>query len=152
MLLKRFEAKTLADALVRVRAECGEEALVVETRQTRTGYLVVAARPEAQLPRADQAGSAGVLSKWTRGYQPLADKATDFGMPTTVLRAVEQALLGTRVDLSRPGDPALPALASRVLASLLRTEQRVEAPETTFRTIALVGPTGVVAATGESGG
>ena len=143
MLLKRFEAKTLADALVRVRAECGEEALVVETRQTRTGYLVVAARPEAQLPRADQAGSAGVLSKWTRGYQPLADKATDFGMPTTVLRAVEKALLGTRVDLSRPGDPALPALASRVLASLLRTEQRVEAPETTFRTIALVGPTGV---------
>jgi flagellar biosynthesis protein FlhF len=84
-----------------------------------------------------------VLSKWTRGFQPLADKASDFGMPNTVLRAIEKALLGTRVDLSRPGDPALPALASRVLAGLLRTESRLEATDPAFRTIAVVGPTGV---------
>ncbi len=145
MLLKRFEAKTLPDALARVRAECGDDALVVETRPTRAGYLVVAARPDATLPRRDQAGSAGALSKWTRGFQPLADRASDFGLSTTVLRAIEKALLGTRVDLSRPGDPALAALASRVLAALVRCEPRLEEHDAgdAFRTVAVVGPTGV---------
>jgi flagellar biosynthesis protein FlhF len=145
MLLKRFEAKTLPDALARVRAECGDDALVVETRSTRAGYLVVAARADAAAPRRDQAGAATALSKWTRGFQPLADKASDFGLSATVLRAVEKALLGTRVDLSRPGDPALPALASRVLAALVRTEPRLDAANggDALRTVAVVGPTGV---------
>jgi flagellar biosynthesis protein FlhF len=143
MLLKRFEAKTLPDALARVRAECGEHALLVETRTTRTGYLVVAANPDAALQRPDQAGGAGWLSKWTRGFQPLAERALDFGLGTAVVRAVEKALLGTRVDLSRPGDPALPGLARAVLAGLVRTEPRVEDGDGAFRTQALVGPTGV---------
>ena len=145
MLLKRFEAKTLPEALERVRQDCGDDALVVETRATRTGYLVVAARPDTTPPPKprDQTGSTSLLSKWTRGFQPLADKAGDFGMSANVLHAVEKALLGTRVDLSRPGDPALPNLASRVLAALVRTEARVEATDRTFRTLAVVGPTGV---------
>lgn len=143
MLLKRFEAKTLPEALARVRSDCGDDALVVETRAVRGGYLVVAARPDGALPRRDQAGSTGALSKWTRGFQPLAELATDFGLCATVLRAVEKALLGTRVDLSRPGDPALPALAARVLAALVRTEPRVEDHGGAFRTLAVVGPTGV---------
>ena len=143
MMLKRFEAKTLPDALAAVRAACGDDALVVETRATRGGFLVVAARAETTLKPRDQAGNATALSKWTRGFQPLADKATDFGMSTTVLRAVEKALLGTRVDMSRPGDPALPNLASRVLAALVHTEPRVETAVDHFRTLALVGPTGV---------
>ncbi len=145
MLLKRLTAKTLPEALERVRAECGENALVVETRATRDGYLVVAARPEEARPRPRDQASAGFLSmsQWTRGFQPLADKASDFGLSPTVLRAVEKALLGTRVDLSRPGDPALPGLASHVLGSLVRVEARVESAEQQFRTLALVGPTGV---------
>jgi flagellar biosynthesis protein FlhF len=151
MLLKRIEAKTMPEALERVRAECGDDALVVETRATKGGYLIVAARPETAVPTPaprrdlvrDQAGSTSLLSKWTRGFQPLADKATDFGLSATVLRAVEKALLGTRVDMSRPGDPALPNLAARVLAALVRTEPRVEAAEDAFRTLAVVGPTGV---------
>ncbi len=142
MLLKRIEAKTLPEALERVRSECGTDALVVETKATRGGYLVVAARPEAVVAKRDQ-GGATFLSKWTRGFQPLAEKATDFGLSATVLRAVERALLGTRVDLSRPGDPALPALASRVLAALVHVEPRIEAGEAAFRTLAVVGPTGV---------
>jgi len=142
MLLKRFEAKTLAQALENVRADCGADALVVETRPTRTGYLVVAARPDATPIKRDQTGTNTFLSKWTRGFQPLADAATDFGITTTVLRAVERALLGTKVDLSRPGDPALPALASRVLAALVRTEPCIEDRDSPkFRTLALVGPT-----------
>lgn len=144
MLLKRFEAKTLPQALELVRTECGPDALVVETRPTRSGFLVVAARPQGLTPQRDQTGGHTLLSKWTRGFQPLAERATDFGMSTTVLRAVERALLGTRVDLSRPGDPALPTLATRVLQALVHTEPGVEdATDPKFRRIALVGPTGV---------
>ena len=145
MLLKRLTAKTLPEALERVRVECGEHALVVETRATRDGYLVVAARPDEVRPHPRNQTSAGFLSlsQWTRGFQALADKATDFGLSPAVLSAVEKALLGTRVDLSRPGDPALPRLASHVLGSLVRVEARVEAPEPRFRTLAVVGPTGV---------
>ncbi|HEX5053669.1 MAG TPA: hypothetical protein VFZ65_17955 [Planctomycetota bacterium] len=143
MLLKRFEADTLSEALQRVQSECGTDALVVETRETRTGFLVVAARPDPTPPGRNQAGARSLLSKWTRGFQPLADKAVDFGLSPAVLRAVERALLGTRVDLSRPGDPALLALASRVLAALVHTEPGVEDGDDAFRTLAVVGPTGV---------
>lgn len=146
MLLKRFEAKTLPQALALVQSECGDDALVVETKPTAKGYLVVAARPEptpAMRPR-DQTGAPALLSKWTRGFQPLAEHATDFGLSRTVLQAVERALLGTRVELSRPGDPALPQLASRILAALVHTAPGVEdAADARFRTLALVGPTGV---------
>ncbi len=148
MLLKRFEAKTLPQALELVRTCCGENALVVETKPTAKGFLVVAARPEpvpvpAMRPR-DQTGANTLLSKWTRGFQPLAEHATDFGLSGNVLRAVERALLGTRVDLSRPGDPALPQLASRILSALVHVAPEVEdSSETRFRTLALVGPTGV---------
>lgn len=143
MLLKRFEARTLPDALAKVRAECGDDALLVETKQTRGGFLVVAARPEVRPARSEAKSGALSLSRWTRGFQPLADKATAFGLPDNVLAAVEKALLGTRVDLSQPGDPAVPGLAAKVLAGLLRRENRLEEAGDGFRTIALVGPTGV---------
>lgn len=142
MLLKRIEAKTLPEAIERVRIECGADAMVVETKPTRNGYVVVAGRKETATPSRDQAGSTSFLSKWTRGFRPLAEKATDFGISKTILHAVERALLGTRVELSRPGDPALPNLASRVLSALVHHEPRVESSDG-FQTIALVGPTGV---------
>ncbi len=156
MLLKRIEAKTLPEALERLHIECGDDALVVETRPTRSGFLVVAARAEtaradslAPTPTRDQAGGLLRVAKWTRGFTPLADKAGEFGLSDEILRAVEKALLGTRVDLSRAGDPALPTLATKVLAALVRTEPRLEDAGDDeqalrhFRTLALVGPTGV---------
>lgn len=145
MLLKRFEAKTLPEAIARVRAECGPDALVVDTKPTRTGFLVVASKPDSAPQRAsrDQAGSTSFLSKWTRGFQPLADKAADFGLSPTILRAVERALLGTRIELSRPGDPALPGVATKVLAALIHQEPRIESVGEGFDTLAVVGPTGV---------
>lgn len=142
MLLKRIEAKTLPEAIERVRTECGADALVVETRPTRDGFLVVASKPEPAAPHRDQAGSASFLSKWTRGFRPMADKAADFGLSRPILQAVERALLGTKVELSRPGDPALPNLASRVMAALIHQEPRFESADG-FRAVALVGPTGV---------
>jgi flagellar biosynthesis protein FlhF len=62
-----------------------------------------------------------------------------------VLAAVENALLGTKVELSRPGDPALPVLCQRVLQALIRTEARFEAMPAAaeLQTQVLVGPTGV---------
>ena len=80
MLLKRIEAKTLPEAIDRVRAECGADALVVDTKPTRDGYLVVAGRPEPAAPRRDQAGATSFLSKWTRGFRAIAEKAT-FSLP-----------------------------------------------------------------------
>ncbi|MCA8951824.1 MAG: hypothetical protein KDE27_20105 [Planctomycetes bacterium] len=152
MLLKRIEGKSLPEALERVRSECGPDALVVETRATRSGYLVVAARQEATPARAevarprDQVGR-GFLSKWTRGFRELAETALDLGVSEAILAAVERALLGTRIDLSRPGDPALGGVATRVLASLIRTTGVVEPPEPPelpgCRAVAFVGPTGV---------
>ena len=147
MLLKRIEAKTLHDAIARVAAECGEDALVVETRPTRTGYLVVAARPETALAPVDQAGRATVQEqpRWTRGFAPLAQRASEFGISERLLAAIEKSLLGTRLDLGRPGDPALPGLAARVLQALIKTEARLEGKtgDEDFRAIALVGSTGV---------
>lgn len=146
MLLKRIEGKTLAQALSRVKKECGEDALLVETRPTRTGYLVVAARQEAMLaPPRHQAAAVERQPRWSRGFAPLAARAADFGLSERVLAAVEKALLGTKVALSRPGDPALPRLCQRVLAALIRTEARFEAVPVAkeLQTQVLVGPTGV---------
>ena len=147
MLLKRIEAPTLQKALDRVREECGDDALVVETRPTSKGFLVVAAKPQTELDVRDQAGRAPAASasRWTPGFAPLAQKAEDFGISHRILTAVENALLGTKVEMSRSGDPALPNLSARVLASLLPIESRFEGREVhpDFRTIALVGPTGV---------
>jgi len=122
MLLQRFEEKTLPLALDRVRAACGADALVIETRPTRTGYVVIAARPEARSIQRDQTGALPFVSKWTRGFGPLATTATDFGLSAPILRAVENALLGTKVDLSTTRDPSLPSLATQVLAALVRVE------------------------------
>lgn len=147
MLLKRIEASSLPEALARVRTECGDDALVVETRSTRAGYLVVAARPDLRLPPLDQTGHPSPVrpSRWTRGFRPLAERAEDFGLSARLLQAIERALLGTKVDLSRPGDPALQTLCPRVLQSLIRLEPRFEGRSVhpDFRGIALVGPTGV---------
>ena len=147
MLLKRIEAPTLQKALDRVREECGDDALVVETRPTSKGFLVVAAKPQTELDVRDQAGRAPAASasRWTPGFAPLAQKAEDFGISHRILTAVENALLGTKVEMSRSGDPALPNLSARVLASLLPIESRFEGREVhpDFRTIAFVGPTGV---------
>jgi len=144
MLLKRIEGKTLPEALDRVREQCGKDALVVETRATKSGFMVVASKREPVPTGRDQAGRGPLLSQWTRGFRDLAQKATDFGMSQPILGAVERAMLGTRVEMSRPGDPALPNLATRVLASLVRTTEAVEDGEVAdFHRVALIGPTGV---------
>src|SRR5262245_52714658 len=103
MLLRRIQAPTMSDALLQVERECGQGALLGETRRTAKGYPVVAAQaPKATAPRPARAASG---RRWTPGFAPLARRALAFGLSETVLVAVEDAMLGTRVNLTRPGDP-----------------------------------------------
>lgn len=147
MLLKRFEAETLPKALEHLRSECGEDALIVETRSTRHGYLVVAADPDATQNERDQAGrlSTPTPRRWTRGFEPVAQKAAEFGLSPRILAAVEKALLGTRIELGRAGDPALGSMCKRILTALLPTESRFEGRPVhdDFGAITVVGSTGV---------
>ena len=141
MLLKRIEAETLGAALDKVRAECGADALLVETRRKDGGYVVLAARPgrrDATPPRVRENGEAP-RRRWSPGFAPLAAGATRFGLAPAVLEAVEQALLGTRVRLDQAGDPAVAGLATRVLQALVRTTA-MTLPD--WRVVAFVGPTG----------
>ncbi len=137
MLLRRIQAPTLSDALTQVERECGQGALLVETRRTPKGYLVVAAKAQKALPAARRTLGARV---WTPGFAALAQRALAFGLSEKVLIAVEEAMLGTRVNLTRPGDPAAESIAARILKALIKTE---DTASHVFRVTALLGPTGV---------
>ena len=145
MLLKRISAPTLPEALERVKREVGADALLVETRQTPRGYVVVAAR-EPHLPPVKPGSKpaakhgAAAPHRFTPGFAPLAHAGEAFGLSPKILIAVERALRGTRVRLERAGDPALAGIASRVLKALIRVEP-MALPD--WRVTALVGPTGV---------
>src|SRR5262245_25816027 len=121
MILRRIEGKTLSDALGRAQQLCGEDALLVETRQERGGYVVLAApQPGPALRHA--AGTRARPAEparhaFPKGLRPLADAAQRFGLSGRVLAALQQGLSDARVELARPGDPALPAVAARMLAS-----------------------------------
>ncbi len=140
MMLRRIQAPTLPEALAQVERECGKGALLVESRRTAKGYLVVAAT--APPVRATKPPRRATLSgrHWTPGFAPLARRALAFGLSEGVLIAVEEAMLGTRVQLDRAGDPAVPGIAARILKALIKTE---DTTADTYRVCALLGPTGV---------
>lgn len=153
MLLKRFEAPTLQDALEKVRTECGEDALLVETQETRRGFVVVASRPQEALERATVPRRSGrthatpkatqAAPRWTPGFAPLAERAQAFGLSTTILRAIEKALIGTRIRVDRANDPALPRVAAKVLQGLIKTTEFPTPTGSGPQITAFVGPTGV---------
>ncbi|MCA8942680.1 MAG: hypothetical protein KDB80_09005 [Planctomycetes bacterium] len=133
MMLKRIEAPTLQEALSKVQAECGKDALLVDTQETHRGFVVVASSPHAKIPKRVEREP-----KWTKGFAPLAKRATRFGISDNVLRAVEKALIGTQVRVDRVDDPALPRVAAKVMQALVKTSATPSAHVTAF-----VGPTGV---------
>ena len=134
MIMKRIHGTTLQGALAKARQECGPDTVLVETRRTSDGYVLVAARPD---PKPKTVPATPPALGWTRGFAPVAAAAERFGLSAAVLRALENALLGTRVSLARAGDPAVPGVAAKVLQALI--------PTTSLRTqvTAFVGPTGV---------
>lgn len=142
MLLKRIHAPSLQQAIAKVEKECGKDALLVKTIQTSRGVTIIAGRPQTALSNAknDRRSITRAAIKWTRGFAKLAEGAADQGLSTTVLGAIENALIGTGVHLDRPGDPALPGISTRILKSLIKPEA-LSLPE--YRVLALAGPTGV---------
>lgn len=144
MKMKRIEAPSLGEALRQVETELGKDALVIDTQSTRTGYAVLAAPQEMELSPSTEDGRPKKFLKklltprpWTPGFTALAETAAEFGLSSRILRAVENALIGTRLNLDKPGDPALPTMAARVLKAL------VPCHTATDRVVAFVGPTGV---------
>jgi flagellar biosynthesis protein FlhF len=137
MLMKRISAPTLAEAVAKTRVECGADALLVDTQKTRNGYVIVAAQPPRTVPpaRAPKASA-----RWTRGFAEIAAHGREFGLSVELLRTIERALLGTKVELGKPGDPALPRVAARMLKALIKTGT-LTLPER--RIAAFVGATGV---------
>ena len=156
MLLKRYRQKTLDATLREVQSELGNDALIVETRRTPAGYEILAAPHEdraalkrahatARLRNKDGKAQPSLLpratsDRWRPGFRDLAMHALEHGWSARVINAVEKALAGTQVHLERPGDPAVPTIARRILTALVRTRS-LEAPD--LRVLAFVGPTGV---------
>ena len=138
MLMRRFIAASMNEALQKVKAACGEHALVIETQHTKDGCLVVAATPPEKGSR--KTGKAAPLQRWTKGFSPLAKQARRFGISRRVVTAVEDALIGTSVRLDQPGDPALPGVATKILKALIHAEP-LDLPA--WRITTFVGPTGV---------
>jgi flagellar biosynthesis protein FlhF len=146
MLLKRIQARTLPEALERAERECGEGALLVATRRTPDGYEVVAADEDRRAPDPPRPEVGAPRRAFTPGFAALAEHAHAHGLSGRLLAAVEDAMRGTRVDLSRPGDPAVAGTATAVLAALVRARPLLGAPgpaPAAPRVIAFVGPTGV---------
>lgn len=135
-MLRRIQAPTLPEALAQVERECGQGALLVETQRTSRGYLVVA----AQAPKTRVVRRPASTRHWTPGFAPAARRALAFGLSESVLIAVEDAMVGTRVHLGRAGDPAVDSVAARILKALIKT---ADLAESAFRVVALLGPTGV---------
>ncbi|MEZ5967254.1 MAG: hypothetical protein R3F56_25685 [Planctomycetota bacterium] len=138
MMLRRIQAPTLQEALVEVERQCGRGALLIETQRTARGYLVVASQAPKARPRSRRAPTS--RRHWLPGFAPLARRAAEFGLSETTLAAIEDAMGGTRVELGRPGDPSVDALAARILKALVKTADLADA---SFRVLALLGPTGV---------
>ena len=63
MQLERIHGRTLQDAMAQVAARCGTDALVVETRRVRDGYVIVAARPA---PPVRTAAPSQAPASWSR--------------------------------------------------------------------------------------
>lgn len=140
MMLRRIQAPSLPEALAQVERECGQGALLVETRRTARGYLVVAAEAPKTRPAARRTPASASARHWLPGFAPLARRALAFGLSEAVLVAIEEAMHGTRVNLTRAGDPAVDGIAARILKALIKT---ANLDEQAYRVLAMLGPTGV---------
>ncbi len=142
MLLKRINGRSLQEALSKVEKECGKNALLIETLETSRGVTIIAGRQEQVLAKAKRhkPESGARPGNWTRGFAQLAEAASASGLSSTLLRAIENALIGTGVHLDRPGDPAVAGISARILKSLIKAETL---GDPAYRVTAFIGATGV---------
>jgi flagellar biosynthesis protein FlhF len=171
MRVKKFEGATMRDAIAKVKAELGDQAVIISTRQVRRGLLGSAIEIAAAIDGDDDA--PGLSGPSTGGPQPRASepdlekligplrselrslralvRTSGENRSTTELRT-ELAALRTLVEgLARPAAPAPAAPPPRRAASqhdtprVRSTQQDHDAPLTATSASAavmLVGPTG----------
>lgn len=166
MQIKTFRARTLRDALAMVRAEFGEGAAVLHSREVNTGPIArlvrgraieVAATPDRS-PLAEQAAQAGVIAAPPRVANRIAPKLAELGEIVSSLTDRE-APTPQKASRRQPETPRLiaadfaPSIARELdaaesgaeaaLQHRLKTSGPIRLDATARRVVALVGPTGV---------
>jgi len=168
MRVLKFEGATMRDAIAKVKAELGDQAVIISTRQVRRGLLgtaveisaaidtddrdtpVFAAAPPPPLPVQNPAHTEQEVEKQLaplrselRSLRALVRNAGE-SRGTTELRAELAALRRLVEELHKPGAHA-PAPATPEPAQRTRRAATVEHPLTapsTGNVLMLVGPTG----------
>jgi flagellar biosynthesis protein FlhF len=130
MQLRTFRARTLPEAMRRLRAELGEDAVIVASRELDEGVQVTAAEPTAAVE--DDLAALLAPAEASSARAELASALAYHNVPPA-LRATLEAEIG-RVE---PGDA--PAMLTATLARCLRFDP-LALP--VGRTVALVGPAG----------
>lgn len=130
MQLRTFRAPTLPEAMRRLRAELGEEAVIVASRELGGAVQVTAAEPG---PVAEEDLAALLAPAEASGTRAELASALAYHNVPPALRATLEAELGR----TEPGDA--PAMLAATLARCLRFEPLGLPVD---RTIALVGPAG----------
>jgi flagellar biosynthesis protein FlhF len=159
MRIRKFEGATMRDAITKVKAELGDQAVIISTRQVRRGLLGTAVEISAAIDDADEAPAA-LTGPMTGG--PVAP-ALPAARPEDIERAIgplRSELRSLRAMVRTSGDGRTTELKSEVAAlRKLVEDMKRRAPErraivnddgnatplvspSTARTLMFVGPTG----------
>jgi flagellar biosynthesis protein FlhF len=146
MKIKKFEGATMRDAIAKVKAELGEHAVIVATREVRKGLLGSGVEISAAIDEDERIGPTMGGPVAPRAHEPEVEKlieplrselrslramvrasnpSNDLRNELVALRRLVEDLRGT------PAEPRTPAAATTALT--LRS---------TARAVMLVGPTG----------
>jgi flagellar biosynthesis protein FlhF len=145
MTMKRFEARSMPEALQQVRAELGSDAVILETRHVKGGLFgsgdrvtVLATKEEARPQKSQIEDKLEDIISLLRPVNPIhperervAAKLAESGVDETLL---EELLAENETDFSE----------ARLVAEIIRRVPVVPSlPVGGCKRVALVGPTGV---------
>ena len=141
MRIKKVKARTVSEALLKARAEAGDGALILETRKNGDfAELLVAVSREDKRGETIPSRIPGRQKRMPRALTLFKEKLALRGLSEGIIETILYTLEGCDLYLEEPGDPAVPVVASRTLASLIRCKK---IPSSENRIVAFVGPTGV---------
>ena len=138
MRVKKYEGATMRDAIAKVKAELGDQAVIISTRQVRRGLLGSAVEISAAVDAEDDAQEQTMSGPSTGGPQPSSHARNDQDLEkliaplrselrslralvrtsgdsrgTTEMRAEIAALRKLVEELARPAAPAEPHVSRR---------------------------------------
>jgi flagellar biosynthesis protein FlhF len=143
MKIKKFEGATMRDAIAKVKAELGEHAVIVATREVRKGLLGSGVEISAAIDEDERIGPTMGGPLAPRGHEPDIEKAIE------PLRS-ELRSLRAMVRASSPSNELRNELVAlrRLVEDLRGTPAPAPTPSnaltirSTARAVMLVGPTG----------